>query len=139
MIRHRKRTADLQEPPINLTPLIDVVFVVLIAFIMVAPLLERDQVQLASSGHSPTHEPVSMKDNSPIQIHVKADNSVLFCGASVDIPLLTDRLIQSRKQFPNAHVQVFHDKRAQFGAYQAVKNCVENAGFGEMDIVLMPS
>lgn len=135
----RKRTTDPQEPPINITPLVDVVFVVLIAFIMVAPLLERDQVQLASSGYAPTHEPLSMKDNSPVQIHVRADNSLFFCGAPVDLPHLTDRLVQSHRQFPNARVQLFHDRRAQFGTYQTIKNCVENAGFGEMDVVLMPS
>lgn len=32
---------------VNLTPLIDVVFVVLIMFILVAPLVEIDRIQLA--------------------------------------------------------------------------------------------
>jgi biopolymer transport protein ExbD len=41
--------AESDEPLINLTPLIDVVFVVLIIFILIAPMLEIDRVKLATS------------------------------------------------------------------------------------------
>lgn len=135
----RRRTIDLQEPVINLTPLIDVVFVVLIAFILVAPLLDRDQVQLASGANLPSHTPLSMKEASPIQIHVRSDNTILFAGMVTCIDDLPQKLIAARQQFPQARPQVFHDKRAHFGTYQALKNCLERAGFDEMDIVLSPS
>ncbi len=135
----RRRTVDVQEPLINLTPLIDVVFVVLIAFIMVAPLLDRDQVQLASGDNAPSHIPLSMKEASPIQIHVRADNSILFAGTMTTLDELPRKLISARLQFPHARPQVFHDKRAHFGTYQTLKNCLELAGFDEMDIVLSPS
>ena len=135
----RRRTVDLQEPVINLTPLIDVVFVVLIAFILVAPLLDRDQVQLASGANVPSHVPLSMKEASPIQIHVRADNTILLSGIPTSLEDLPQKLLITRQQFPHAHPQVFHDKRAHFGTYQALKNCLERAGFDEMDIVLSPS
>jgi len=45
----KRRTALETEPTINITPLIDVVFVILIAFIIVAPLLEKEQVELSLS------------------------------------------------------------------------------------------
>ena len=44
--------SDDEEPLINLTPLIDVVFVVLIMFIVIAPMLEVERVELASAGES---------------------------------------------------------------------------------------
>lgn len=135
----RRRTVETQEPTINITPLIDVVFVVLIAFIMVAPLLDRDQVQLSSGDNTPSHIPLSMKEASPIQIHVRADNSVLFSGTVTSLEELPQKLFMARRQFPQARPQVFHDKRAQFGTYQSLKNCLERAGFDEMDIVLSPS
>jgi len=135
----RRRTIDPQEPVINITPLIDVVFVVLIAFILVAPLLDRDQVQLASGSNLPSHVPLSMKEASPIQIHVRADNTILFAGTLTSLDDLSEKLSIARNQYPQAHPQVFHDKRAHFGTYQALKNCLERAGFDEMDIVLSPS
>lgn len=41
---------SVEEPLINLTPLIDVVFVVLITFMLIAPVLDIDSVDLATSG-----------------------------------------------------------------------------------------
>ena len=135
----RRRTVECQEPVINLTPLIDVVFVVLIAFIMVAPLLDRDQVQLAPGANVPSHIPLSMKEASPIQIHVRSDDTILLRGTITPIDELFHKLMIARQQFPQARPQVFHDRRARFGTYQALKNSLEQAGFEEMDIVLSPS
>lgn len=45
----RKKSSALEEPAVNLTPLIDVVFVILIGFIIIAPLLEIDRIDLAEA------------------------------------------------------------------------------------------
>jgi biopolymer transport protein ExbD len=135
----KRRHIDISEPTINLTPLIDVVFVVLIAFILVAPLLDRDQVELAGGGSLPSHVPLSMKDASPIQIHVRADNTILFLGTKTSLDELPHKLTLAKRNFPQAKPQVFHDRKAHFGTYQAIKNCLEQVGFDEMDIVLTPS
>lgn len=137
-MRH-KRQRDFQEPVINITPLIDVVFSVLIAFIMVAPLLEKDQVQLATGDGSSSHLPLSMKETGPIQIHVREDSTIVFQGKIVSLSELIDRLAMAKRMYPQSVPQVFHDKRAQFGTYQALKNALERLGFEEMDIVLTPS
>ena len=46
-----------EESLLNLTPLIDVVFVVLIIFILIAPMLDVDKVQLASTHAKENSEP----------------------------------------------------------------------------------
>lgn len=137
MTRILKRPSDIQEPVINITPLIDVVFVVLIAFILVAPLLNRDQVQLAS-GAASSQTQLSMKEASPIQIHVRANNIIVLCGTAIASTELFERLSALKKQYPYAKPQVFHDRRAHFGTYQTLKNYLEQLGFEEMDIVLSP-
>ncbi len=134
--KHLRETP--QEPVINITPLIDVVFVVLIAFIVIAPLLEQDRVQLASGG-APSHSPIHFQDASSIQIHVYPDNTIAVNQQKVSLQELPRLLNQVRKQFPKAKPQLFHDKKAYFGTYQQVKNCLERSGFSEMDIVLSPS
>lgn len=128
-----------QEPAINITPLVDVVFVILIAFIVIAPLLEMDRVELASGGQMPSHLPVRLEDASPIQIHVLADNRILFNHEAVTLLDLPDRLLKAKLAFPHARAQLFHHKLAYFGTYQAVKNALESADFKEVDIVLSPS
>jgi len=133
----RHHTLPIEEPPINMTPLIDVVFVILIMFIVIAPLLEVDRIELAG-GRSEQKEISSIQDLNPIAIHVYPDNSIKLNDQKVLLPRLKSLLTTAKRTYPGARPQVFHDKRATFGTYQSVKNAVEGAGFEEMDIVLLP-
>lgn len=134
-----RQSAILEEPTVNLTPLIDVVFVILIMFIVIAPLLELDRVELADGSRTASAVSQAVQESSPVTIHVHQDNNIQFNNQPVTITELTVRLKQAKEQFPKVHPQVFHDKRAHFGTYQAVKNAVEEAGFSQMDIILKPS
>lgn len=124
----------VEEPLINLTPLIDVVFVVLIAFILIAPILNIDSVDLASSIGKEKKE----LETSLISISVHKDNSIWFQGKKMSLKELRTFLEKEKKRHPNAVPQVIHDKKAEFGTYQALKNTLESIGFQQMDIVLEP-
>ena len=128
-----------QEPTINVTPLIDVVFVLLISFMVVAPLLELDRVELASSDPQARHMSIRFDDASPIQIHVHENNTISCNGRLVCMQELQRALYDLKGRYPEARVQLFHHKRAHFGTYQAVKDSLESAQFKEMDVVLLPS
>ena len=136
-IKRRTLSAYFEEPTVNLTPLIDVVFVILIMFILVAPLLEVDRVELADAGSADTGK-IEAHENSPITLHVQADNTILFNKRKVKTTELVDLLKQAKKKYPHAKPHLFHDKRGSFGTYQSVKNAVEEAGFDQMDVVLKP-
>lgn len=129
----------IEEPTVNLTPLIDVVFVILIAFIVIAPLLELDRVELADASAAPQDKSVSVQEASPVAIHVRSDNMIVVNGQPVTLQQLKEYLVQSKKRYPNARPQVFHDKKAHFGTYQSIKNAAEEAGYHQMDVVLKPA
>ncbi len=134
--RKKRDVEALEDPIVNLTPLIDVVFVVLIIFMILAPMLDLDKVELAPGG-------VRSKDffsseNSPIMIHVHKDNSIWINRYQVSVKQLEKLLHEAKKRYPQEVPQLFHDRHAQFGTYQKVKNAVEAAGFSKMDIVLKP-
>lgn len=133
------RRQHIEEPTVNLTPLIDVVFVILIMFILVAPLLELDQVELADAAANSQEEAIAVQESSPIAIHVHKDNTISFNNETVAIEQLPALFKQAKQKYPNARPQLFHDKRGQFGVYQAIKNAAESAGFKQMDIILKPS
>ncbi len=123
-----------EDSSVNLTPLIDVVFVVLIMFILVAPLVQLDKVELATGGE----EALSLgKDSALIGIHVYADNSIQLNGKPMTLSSLADALRVLRAQHPSTRaVRLFHDVNARFGTYQSIKNQVEATGFEAMDVVL---
>lgn len=137
--RQSTKQRHIEEPVVNLTPLIDVVFVILIMFILIAPLLELDRVELADASSEQLDGPTAVHDNGPITIHVHRDNTVSFNNQLVSIDQLTALLKQAKQQYPNARPQLFHDKRGHFGVYQTIKNAAEAAGFQQMDIILKPA
>jgi biopolymer transport protein ExbD len=124
----------VDEPLINLTPLIDVVFVVLITFMLIAPILDVDIVDLAQSSGTVKKEP----QTAMISIALHADNSIWFQGKHVSLSELERLLKQEKKRHPTAIPQLVPDKSAQFGTYQALKNALELAGFEQMDVLLKP-
>jgi biopolymer transport protein ExbD len=135
-MRRRKRL-NFEEPVVNLTPLIDVVFVILFTFIVVAPLLEVDKIQLAKSA-SAKEQHHSPEKHSPVVIHVFENDELTFNQQDVvleDLPLL---LLKAKAQYPEAKPQLFHDKKATFGTFQEIKNAAELAGFLELDVILKP-
>ena len=64
------------------------------------------------------------RETGPISIHVQSDNAILFNKSKIKVEELAALLKQAKKNYPNARPQLFHDKRAQFGTYQSVKNAV---------------
>jgi biopolymer transport protein ExbD len=127
------------EPVVNLTPLIDVVFVILIMFIVIAPLLELDRVELAEAPRTHFTAPSSVHENSPITLHVHENNTIWFDNRQITLSELAPLLKEAKMKHPEARPQIFHDKKAQFGTYQSVKNAAEEAGFGQIDIILKPA
>lgn len=132
--------STFEEPTVNLTPLIDVVFVILIMFIVIAPLLELDRVELAEApSRNMLTTSSSVQESSPITLHVHSDNAIWLNHQRVNLEELSGLLKQAKGQYPQAQPQIFHDKSAHFGTYQAVKNAAEEAGFSQIEIILKPT
>ena len=142
MVRQRRLSAlrgdSYEETHINLTPLIDVVFVVLIMFILIAPMLELDRIQLAAAAVRDSKEMAVVQESCPVAIHVQENNTILFNHKMVTEKELIQALKQAKRAHPHKIPQLFHDKKAHFGTYQTVKNAVEIAGFEQLDIILQP-
>lgn len=125
---------ELEESQINLTPLIDVVFVILIMFIVVAPILEIDKVELAE-GISAQN---TVEKASHLTLHVYEDDTISINQRPVTLKQLALVLDQAHTRFPDERPQLYQDKRATFGTYQEVKNLLTKAGFEELDVILKP-
>lgn len=135
MSRRRKSYfEDVQEPVINLMPLIDVVFVVLVMFIVIAPMINLDRIELAEGA-------ATIKQNQieqTLQIKIRADNTYLLNQRPLALKELNALLMSAKKQYPNAIPQIMPDKNASFQAYENVRTAVKSAGFEQLDVNLSP-
>lgn len=120
---------------INLTPLLDVLFVVLIMFILIAPLLDLDRIQLAESSENKA-EFVTLKSNHPIKIYVHGDSSIYLGKHPLSLEMLENTLHEFYRAHPEEIPELYIDKETHFGTYQKIKNILEESGFKELDIIL---
>lgn len=132
----KKRATTSGAPELNLTPLIDVVFVVLICFILIAPLLEIEQIELATSGS--TTRPYSAQNTALLRVHIRADNSIAVNDCAIAQRNLIKVLETWRPRLMGQAPQVFCDRRAHFGTYQVLKSALEKSGFPSVDLIVTP-
>ncbi len=127
---------DLGDEPelLNLTPLIDVLFTVLVLFIVISPFLDIESVQLAGKGP----EAVSQQQKRKIRIFVNKNEQIKINGTQVSEKQLPIVLQELKKTFQNEVPELYQDKLSPFGTYLSIKHALEQAGFEEMDLVVQP-
>ena len=109
---------------INVVPLIDVMLVLLIVFMIAAPMMTQGiKVELPQAAS----EPVESKDDDPITVSVKADGSYYWnLGSEVDVVSQTDNAVNKEQmgekiaaivaRYPEAQVYVRADQHADYAA-----------------------
>lgn len=126
---------------INVVPLIDVMLVLLIVFMIAAPMMTQGiKVELPQAAS----EPVESKDDEPITVSVKADGSYyidLAGDANAPRPLTEITSIVSKvlKEKPNTPVFVQGDKKVDYGVIVALMGELKQAGAPSVGLITEPA
>src|SRR5262245_53184217 len=122
---------------INVTPLVDVVLVLLIIFMVVTPMLQKGRpVQLPTTAN-PSALP---EDDSELLISVAFNGvgepvSVWLETKEVTLPDLEALLGETYQRNPNKRIVLKGDKRLSYGEVKDVMMVVNRAGFSGVGIV----
>lgn len=116
------------KPEINVTPLVDVVLVLLIIFMVVTPEMDnREAVDLPAIAHP---DPESKRRAEPLEITLASSGRVLL---DKDVVLseaeLESRLDAIRKSEPSRSVVVRSDVGIPYGAVRRIYGICERLGF----------
>jgi biopolymer transport protein ExbD len=116
---------------INVTPFIDVMLVLLIIFMVAAPLATVDiAVNLPSSAAEPQPRP-----DKPLFLTVKSDLTLALGNEQVARELLRDMLDLAAKGDKDARVFVRADKMVPYGEVMEVMNLLRAAGYLKIALV----
>ncbi|HLY46922.1 MAG TPA: protein TolR [Stellaceae bacterium] len=116
---------------INVTPLVDVMLVLLIVFMVTAPLLTVGvPVELPQTQAPPINEP-----KEPLTITVNREGAVYIQETSVPIEALVEKLQAITGANPDAVLYVRGDKDINYGRVLEVMSLVTAAGFHKVSLV----
>ncbi len=130
--RHRQRSLVSD---INVTPLVDVMLVLLIIFMVTAPMMTQGlDVELPET----TGKALPQKQE-PIVIAIDASGAIQVGQVRADIRLLAQELARlAADTGPRRPVLLKADKRVAYGVVAQVMAAVKEAGFDELGMVTRP-
>lgn len=116
-------------PTINVTPLVDVVLVLLIIFMVVIPQLDQDlAVDLPSIFNA---DPEAAR-GEPFKIHVKKAGEYHYKGQAYDLDGVTNLLEAEHAANPTRRLVVRADGALPYGDLRALQNRLREIGFPGM-------
>jgi biopolymer transport protein ExbD len=116
---------------INITPLLDLAFVLLIIFIITTPLMEKSvNLEVPTSG-----EANQSVDSSTVQtIGIDRDNVITLNDEIVDLPTLETRLISLHTDKPDTPVIVRPDKSLSVQQLITVMDVLQRAKISKVGV-----
>jgi len=115
------------QPDMNVTPLVDVVLVLLIIFMMVAPRLEHDVPVNLPGVMNP--DPVPAAGKEALQVTVAATGEIWIDGQHYDPAAALDVLQAAHVADPERRLSIRGDERLTFGAVRALCAGAQKIGF----------
>ncbi len=118
---------------INITPLVDVVLVLLVIFMLAAPVLQSG-IEVSV----PKTRTVKEVTESRVVVTIARDQQVFLGDKAVNIHDLPERLRQPGHDPSNQVIYLRADERVPFGAFASVMDAVKQAGITNISIVTQP-
>lgn len=122
-----------EEPGIDLTPMLDVVFIMLIFFIVTSSFIKESGVEV----NRPQADSAAAQDQGNILIAVTADGQVWLDKQVVDVRSVRAHVERMRQELPDGYVVVQADQDARTGLVVKVMDQARLAGV--TDVVLAAS
>ncbi|GAV21101.1 biopolymer transport protein TolR [Mariprofundus micogutta] len=119
---------------INVTPLVDVMLVLLIIFMVTAPLLTQGvNVDLPDAD-----APAMQQNLEPLVVSIKANGQLYIQKKNISIKQLAPRIEAIRKEKPGLPVFIRGDAKTPYGKVAEVMSLLETAGIKKVGLVTEP-
>ncbi len=119
---------------INVTPMVDVMLVLLIIFMVVTPMLQKGVSVDMAKVNNPTAMDDADKEDA-LLVSITRDGKVYFGTEQITIDNLTTKVKDRLTNRPDKRVYVKADLRARFGGVVGVVDAVRAAGVDDLGLL----
>ena len=130
-VQRARRRAHSPMSDINVTPMVDVMLVLLVIFMVTAPLLTVGvNVDLPRTKSS-----VIQGKDEPLAVTVDAEGRIFLQETELELDILAPRLVAITRSNPDARIFVRGDKGINYGRVMEVMGTINAAGFHKVALV----
>jgi biopolymer transport protein TolR len=119
---------------INVTPMVDVMLVLLIIFMVVTPMLQKGVSVDMAQVNNPEQMPDADKEDA-LLVSITRDGTVFFGSDKISVDNLTTKVKDRLANRPDKRVYVKADMRAHFGNVVQVVDGVRAAGVDDLGLL----
>jgi biopolymer transport protein ExbD len=109
---------------INITPFVDVVLVLLVIFMVTAPMMVKETMNIKL----PKGKSTERSSSKTIAVAISRSGQILLNGELIEMTLLYDKALAIKQQNPDVQVLITADKEAVHGDVIKVLDQVKQAG-----------
>ena len=130
--RHARRSRTMMSQ-INVTPFVDVMLVLLVVFMITAPLLTVGvPVELPKST-----APEISGDDEPLAVSINAAGVIFLQDTEIALEELGPRLVAVTERNPDARIFVRGDKSIDYGMVMKVMGALAESGFTNLALITL--
>ncbi|WP_406666797.1 ExbD/TolR family protein [Gallaecimonas sp. GXIMD1310] len=126
----RKRVRQEEEASIDMTPMLDIVFIMLIFFIVTTSFVKESGIDV----NRPTAATATKKKSANIFIAINANGDVFMEKRNVDVKRVRANVERMLAEQPESSVVIQADKDAKNGVVVAVMDQVKAAGIDKISL-----
>jgi biopolymer transport protein ExbD/biopolymer transport protein TolR len=119
---------------INVTPMVDVMLVLLIIFMVVTPMLQKGISVDMAKVNNPEQMPDADKEDA-LLVSITRDGKVYFGSEQISVDTLTTKVKDRLANKPDKRVYVKADMRTRFGGVVQVVDSVRAAGVDDLGLL----
>ena len=130
----RKHPKDEDETAVDMTPMLDIVFIMLIFFIVTTSFVKESAVNISRPDPNQQNDPPPPKQKKNVFIKIDATNRVYMDNLDVDIRAIRARVEQKRAQNPEAIAIIGVHPNANTDTLVQVVNSAREAGIDKVSV-----
>ncbi|MEO1174525.1 MAG: biopolymer transporter ExbD [Myxococcota bacterium] len=128
----RRYRSDQEESEVDITPMLDVVFIMLIFFIVTASFVKESGVDVERPSAAPPSD--QKKESEDILIALTSNDDIYIDGRAVDVRVVRANIERLRADSPEGQVILQADPDASNGVVVSIIDQAKQAGVDKVSI-----